>query len=119
MPRCSALTEFGHLLETFVVGELVKQSTWLDGVAGWHHWRTYDGDEVDLVIERYDGRIAAVEVKSGTRIPSEDMRALGRLRDIAGDAFIAGVALYAGERSYGFDDRLYVAPIDRIWTSFA
>ena len=115
----SALTEFGHLLETFVVGELVKQSTWLDGVAGWHHWRTYDGDEVDLVIERYDGRIAAVEVKSGTRIPSEDMRALGRLRDIAGDAFIAGVALYAGERSYGFDDRLYVAPIDRIWTSLA
>ena len=27
-----ALTEFGHLLETFVVGELRKQASWLEGV---------------------------------------------------------------------------------------
>jgi predicted AAA+ superfamily ATPase len=112
----SALSEFGHLLETFVVGELIKQSTWLDGIAGWHHWRTYDGDEADLVIERDDGRIVAVEVKSGTRVPGEDLRPLERLRDTAGDAFIAGVALYTGERSYRYGDRLYVAPIDRLWT---
>ncbi|HUZ18993.1 MAG TPA: ATP-binding protein [Acidimicrobiales bacterium] len=111
----TALTEFGHLLETFVVGELVKQSTWLSGVTGWHHWRTYDGDEVDLVIERDDGRIVAIEVKGGSRVPGEDMRALERLRDAAGDAFIVGVALYTGERSYNYGDRLYVAPIDRMW----
>jgi predicted AAA+ superfamily ATPase len=112
----TALTEFGHLLETFVVGELIKQSTWLDGIAGWHHWRTYDGDEADLVIERDDGRIVAIEVKSGTRVPGEDLRALERLRDTTGDGFIAGIALYTGERSYRYDDRLYVAPIDRLWT---
>jgi hypothetical protein len=71
---------------------------------------------VDLVIERDDGRIAAIEVKGGSRVPGEDMRALERLRDAAGDAFIVGVALYTGERSYNYGDRLYVAPIDRMWT---
>jgi uncharacterized protein len=63
-----------------------------------------------------DGRIVAVEVKSGTRVPDEDLRPLERLRDTAGTAFIAGVALYTGERSYRYGDRLYVAPIDRLWT---
>jgi len=32
----TALTEFGHLMETFVVGELIKQASWLDGIAGLH-----------------------------------------------------------------------------------
>ncbi|MBU4215951.1 MAG: DUF4143 domain-containing protein [Actinobacteria bacterium] len=48
----SALTEFGHLLETFVVGELLKQASWIDDVAVTGHWRTHDNDEVDLVVEK-------------------------------------------------------------------
>jgi hypothetical protein len=38
------------------------------------HWRTSDGDEVDLVV------------------------------------------LYLGSRSYTYEDRLHVMPLDRIWT---
>jgi hypothetical protein len=111
----TALTEFGHLMETFVVGELIKQASWLDGIAGLHHWRTYDGEEVDLLIERDDGCVVAFEVKSGTRVPGEDLRGLERLRDLAGAGFIGGVALYTGERSYAVSDRLFVVPIDRLW----
>lgn len=47
-----ALTEFGHLLETFVVGEVSKQLDWLDAPVARGHWRTHDGDEVDMVLER-------------------------------------------------------------------
>lgn len=43
----SALTEFGHLLETFVAAELRKQVSWLDEATTTGHWRTQDGDEVD------------------------------------------------------------------------
>lgn len=111
----TALTEFGHLLETFVVGELVKQASWLDGIAGYGHWRTHDGDEVDLVIERDDGAVVAFEVKASARVPGEGMRSLAKLRDAVGPAFIAGVALYLGSRSYTFAERLLVLPVDRIW----
>jgi len=48
----AALSEFGHLLETFVVGEILKQASWTGDIAGVGHWRTHDGHEVDLVIER-------------------------------------------------------------------
>jgi hypothetical protein len=39
----AAPTEFGHLLETFVVAELLKQTSWTDGIGGLGHWRTRDG----------------------------------------------------------------------------
>ncbi|WP_260465108.1 DUF4143 domain-containing protein [Arachnia propionica] len=60
----AALTDFGHLLETFVVGEVRKQAPWLGEPVALGHWRTSDGDEVDLVIERDDGRVLAIEVKA-------------------------------------------------------
>lgn len=42
----TSLTDFGHLLETFVVGELCKQASWLDDPVTLGHWRTSDGAEV-------------------------------------------------------------------------
>ena len=111
----ASLSDFGHLLETFAVAELLKQASWLDGIAGFGHWRTHDGDEVDLVIERGDGAVVAFEVKAAARVPGDDMRALRKLREALGDAFVAGVALYTGSRTYQFEDRLWVMPLDRLW----
>ncbi len=113
----TSLTQFGHLLETFVVGELLRQASWLeDEIATHGHWRTYDGDEIDLVLERADGGVLAFEVKAAGRVPDADMRHLRKLRDALGERFLAGVALYTGERAYRFEERLHVLPIDRIWT---
>lgn len=112
----SSLSQFGHLLETFVVGELIRQASWLDQVSVCGHWRTYEGDEVDLVIERDDGRLLAFEVKAASRVDSSSMRHLAKLRDELGERFLAGVTLYTGTRSYQLDERLLVAPIDRLWT---
>ncbi|HXB64966.1 MAG TPA: DUF4143 domain-containing protein, partial [Solirubrobacteraceae bacterium] len=113
----TSLMQFGHLLETFVVGELLRQASWLeDEVTACGHWRTYDGDEIDLVLERADGGVLAFEVKAAGRVPGPDMHHLRKLRDALGERFLAGVALYTGERAYRFEERLHVLPIDRIWT---
>jgi uncharacterized protein len=111
-----SLSQFGHLLETFVVGELVRQASWLEGIATLGHWRTYDGDEIDLVLERDDGGILAFEVKAAGQVSGRDVRHLRKLRNALGERFLAGVALYTGTRAYNFEDRLHVMPIDRIWT---
>lgn len=111
----TSLTDLGHLLETFVVGEILKQASWLDGIARWGHWRSYDGDEVDLVVECDDGGVIAFEVKAGGRVRDQDLNPLRRLREAAGDAFVAGVALHTGAHSYRAGDRLLVLPIDRLW----
>src|SRR5665647_847831 len=72
----TALTELGNLTETFVVGELRKQISWLDEAVASGHWRTQEGDEVDFVIEFDDGRVLAFEVKASERISGADFRGL-------------------------------------------
>lgn len=116
MRDATALTEFGHLLETFVVGEVSRQASWMDGLVGVGHWRNYDGDEVDFIAERTDGTVIAIEVKTGGRVSGSDLKPLHKLRDRLGKSFVAGVALYLGERAYTLDDRLHVMPVDRLWT---
>lgn len=113
--NAAALTEFGHLLETFVVGEVCKQLGWLDEPVAVGHWRTHDGDEVDLVIERGDGRVVALEVKAASRVPGGDLRGLFKLRRRLGPQFLGGVVLYTGARAYRHPEGLHVVPIARLW----
>jgi uncharacterized protein len=113
----AALAEFGHVLETFVIGEILKQTSWSDEPLQVSHFRTHDGVEVDAVIEGADGRVAGVEVKSGTQLRPDDLRGLAMLRDRMGDRFTGGVMLYLGPLSYTAGDRIVVLPLDRLWMS--
>jgi len=115
----ASLTDFGHLLETFVVGEIRKQASWLGEPVTLGHWRTSDGAEVDLVLEYDDGSVIAFEVKASERAPGPDFRGLAQLRDALGKRFAGGVIFTTGSRSYTYDDRLHVMPIDRLWTAVA
>lgn len=122
VPRLSAtqpqaMTELGHLLETFCVGEVLKQVSWMETPAHPGHWRTHDGDEVDLVLERDDGAIAAIEVKAGERVSGTHFRSLRKLRDALGARFLGGVVLHLGRHGYTQDDRLHALPVDRLWLS--
>lgn len=110
------LTEFGHLLETFAVWELRKQLSWINGVAGIGHWRTSDVDEADLVIELDDGDVVAFEITAGASVPGEKFSGLKQLRNSLGAVFRGGAVLYLGRRSYSYEDRLHVLPLDRLWT---
>lgn len=111
----ASLSQFGHLLETFVVGELCREASWLEGIAALGHWRTHDGQEVDLIVERDDGAVLAFEVKAGRQVTKADARHLLRLRKTLGERLLAGVVLCMGPRSYRLDDRIHVLPIDRLW----
>lgn len=111
----TTLTEFGNLLETFVIGELRKHAAWLDEPVTVGHWRTHDGDEVDFVTEFDDGRVLAFEIKANERVTGRDLKGLRTLRGALGDRFTAGVAFTTGPRSYTRDDRIHVMPVDRLW----
>jgi predicted AAA+ superfamily ATPase len=113
----AALTEYGHLLETFAVGEILKQVSWSDAPVATGHFRTDAGDEVDLVLERDDGQVIAVEIKAGSRISSEDFRGLRQLKDRLGPRLEEAIILYTGEHAYTHDDWITILPLDRLWAS--
>ncbi len=111
----ASLTEFGHLLETFVVGELLKQASWHDDVRETAHWHTHDGREVDFLLETYDGGVIAFEIKARGKAVAKDLVGLRLLRELLGDQFRAGFVLNTGHHAGRLDDRIYVCPIDRLW----
>jgi predicted AAA+ superfamily ATPase len=115
----SALAEFGHLFESFVVGELLKQASWRDDVRELGHWRTHDGDEVDLVAEACDGTVVGFEIKAGREVDTKALRGLLTLRDSLGDQFRAGYFLNTGSEAYQIADRIFVCPVDRLWQTNA
>ena len=105
----------GRLLESFVVSELRKQISWSDPRIGLYHFRTATGLEVDLVLERPDGSIAAIEVKAGASVGASDFAPLKALRDQLGPQFRTGVVLYSGEQIVPFGDKLWLLPVSALW----
>ncbi len=105
----------GQLVETFVFNELRRQLTWAASDVSLFHWQDRSGAEVDIVLEAADGRIAALEIKTGQTAKPEWFRWLGQMRDTLGDKFMAGIALYAGHEVLPFGDRLIAAPISALW----
>lgn len=112
----STLTEFGHVIESFGVNEVLKQAGWAESPLSFSHFRTKDGQEIDLVCETDDGRIACVEIKAASSVEDKDFRGLRLLRDTLGSDFLGGVVLYLGPRSYTKEDRLHVVPLDHLWS---
>ena len=59
----------GPLLETFTVNEIARQLSASGSRIAMFHYRDYQKWEIDLVIERRDGAVVAIEIKA-TRSPT-------------------------------------------------
>jgi predicted AAA+ superfamily ATPase len=75
------------------------------------HLRTSGGEhEVDLIVERADGRVVAVEVKLARDVGDADVRHLGWLAERLGDELLDAVVLTTGEEAYRRPDGIAVVP---------
>lgn len=105
----------GPLHETYAVNELRRQATALDEPLRFHHFRDTRGREIDLLIERPDGRLIAVEVKARATVRPADAKWLAWLRDLAGERFETGVVLHTGQRPLRLSDRIVALPMSCLW----
>lgn len=105
----------GSLLETFVVAEILKLTTWSDIVATPHHYRDKDQDEVDLVLEDDSGAIVGIEVKAAATVAASDFKGLRKVADVAGSAFRLGMVLYDADRVVPFGQNLWAVPLSCLW----
>jgi predicted AAA+ superfamily ATPase len=76
-----------------------------------YHLRTKGGEhEVDLIVERPDGRIVAVEVKLARTVEAETLRHLLWLRDTLGDDLLDAAVITTGPEAYRREDGIAVVP---------
>lgn len=109
-------SRFGALLESFVVSELLKLSSWSERRLTLSHYRTKDQDEVDVVIEDRRGRIIGIEVKASATVRPQDFRGLRQLQDAVGDRFVRGLVLHDHDRVTPFGEKLQAAPLSVLWS---
>ncbi|MBK8203497.1 MAG: DUF4143 domain-containing protein [Bdellovibrionales bacterium] len=105
---------YGHVAENFVATELLKLLSFSDLRANLLHFRTSDNKEVDFVLERPDGTLAAIEVKTSDRVDAGDFNGLKILKAAANDDFICGIVLYNGPNIVPFGERLFAVPFDAL-----
>lgn len=107
----------GNFLESFVVNEIAKQASVIDEPLILAHFRDRSGKEVDLVIERADGSVIAIEVKSATSATRADAAGLRFLRDRLGPRFASGVILHTGPVTANLGERIWAVPVAGLWES--
>lgn len=106
---------FGPIFENFVASELLKLLSFGNVNAQLFHFRTSDNKEVDFILEKGDGRLAAIEVKSKDRITEDDFKGLIELQKQVQDDLVSGVVLYRGNNVVPFGHRLWAVPVALLW----
>lgn len=106
---------WGRLLENFVLNELLKQASWSKFNLSLYHFRSASGQEIDFVIERNNGKLAAVEVKATAKINASDFNNIKIFADETGSKFLKGIVLYTGKEVIPFAKNMFALPIEALW----
>jgi len=106
---------YGHVVENFVATELLKLLTFSDIRAKLLHFRTSDGKEVDFILERPDGTLAGIEIKTSTRVDSADFKGLKELQAATGNDLQCAIVLYAGKDIVPFGEKHFAIPLSALW----
>jgi predicted AAA+ superfamily ATPase len=102
-------TLLGQLFESLVT--LCVRTYAQAAEASVRHLRTHRGEhEVDLIVERDDGRVLALEVKLKGSIVDRDVRHLLWLRDRIGADLLDAVIVTTGSEAYRRKDGIAVVP---------
>lgn len=107
----------GHVVENFVLLEILKQLSWSKTIATPYHYRTHDGsEEVDLVLESTAGKVIGIKIKNTETVQGEDFKGLKKLQEDAGKDFTHGILLYGGNQQQSFGKNIFAVPISALWS---
>ena len=105
----------GHLLESFVVQQIMAQAAWTDPDLRFWHYRDKDQVEVDLVITR-GAETWGIEVKAASTLDPRDGQGLAHLAKQCGRNFQSGILLYNGEDVLPLGEKKFLAaPLNTLW----
>jgi predicted AAA+ superfamily ATPase len=107
--------KFGHLLESFILQQLIAQAGWTDPDLRFWHYRDKDQLEVDVVLTR-GNKVWGVEIKASATLHHTDGNGLRRLAAQSGTDFQRGIIFYDGANILQLDGaKILAVPIKLLW----
>lgn len=108
IPRDGTL--LGALFESLASLSVRTYAQAVDARVG--HLRTHAGDhEIDIIVERGDGRVVAIEVKLTQAVDDRDVRHLRWLSERIGEELLDSIVLTTGQEAYRRPDGIGVVPL--------
>ena len=93
--------------------ELIKQSAWSAPDTQLYHYRTHDGNEIDILLESSDGCCVGIEIKSSSHVTQESFKGLRTFQE--NQSLYKGIVLYTGTETVYFSDNLIALPVAALW----
>jgi uncharacterized protein len=108
-------SEHGAFVETFVAAELRRLFGWSTSLPlRLLHWRRNNNDEVDLVVERHDDKVLALEIKAG-RVLRAAGRGIQVFREEYPNSFHRGFVLHSGDHVEQLAKDVWAVPFSALW----
>lgn len=107
----------GALLETAVIGELLKAALHRGEIARLHFWRTATGVEVDVLAQLWESggeRLVPLEVKTSATATARMARGIRGLRADMGGMVAPGYVVYLGDRRLPLGDDVTSLPLGQL-----
>ena len=102
----------GHMVETFVINEIMKSYSNNTEEAGFYYYRDSQKHEIDLLILR-DGRLSLIECKAGMTYDPTDVKAFSRLEKSDYEVGPSCIICLT-DRAYPLKPGVYALPISSI-----
>jgi uncharacterized protein len=109
-------SDHGPFLETLTATELTRLAGWSSSRVRIAHWRRAEKDEVDLVVERADGQVVAIEVKAARSLQARAGNGIEQFRNAYPDKFHRGFVFHAGDHVEPLGDNVWAVPYSVLWT---
>jgi len=107
----------GKLIETFAFNELAALVDVSNNFYTLWHYRDRQKREIDFIIEREDGAMLGIEIKSGSNVSLNDFRHLKWFKEtLLADQSFTGIVLYSGENAASFGGNMFAVPFGALWS---
>jgi len=97
----------GNSFEGFLIEQLIAKEALFHSGSGFYYYRTQNGVEIDLIVDRGRERIG-IEFKAGVSVKSDDWRHLKT--GIADGVIDRGLVVYPGMQAFAAGDQILVVP---------
>ena len=80
-----------------------------------YHFRSATNQEVDIILERRDGKIIGIEVKSNHHVGIADIKGMLFLKESVPHLWHRGIILYCGDDIIPIAKDIIALPISALW----
>jgi len=107
----------GAVLETAVIGELLKAALHRGETARLHFWRTATGVEVDVLAQKWESgaeQLVPLEVRTSATVSAQMARGIRGLRADLGGLVAPGYVVFLGDRRLPLGDDVTSLPLSEL-----